>query len=594
MLNAGNVTFMLGCTNARLDQLMGTRTEPDRVFHYLPFSFAASWIAMLSFLSRESTLTLSIDLAKLAEELKIAKPNYFLNVPTLLERVRKTIQETIPKRGKFAATVFAKAQIAFARRKTSEKTLADTFWLALANRFMFPTIRAGIGPNLKGLICGSAPLSIETQQFFMMLGIPVLQVYGLTETTAICTMDDPQRVEPGSVGIAVPGTEMQIATDTGEMLVRGPHIFPGYWKRPEQTAQALEGGWFHTGDQGEIDANGNWRITGRLKNLIVLNSGHKVPPEPLESAIAQSVPEAEQVVLVGDQRSFLSALVAVSSGNGSNEPNIQSALDRFNAEQPHYKQVRAFKVIAEPFSMENGMLTSNGKLKRGAILRTLRRGDRSHVPEESRMKKFQGKTLSWSCVDGTIELLLDRAPCNEIGSATLPELERFVAALPELQREAHALIISSARQEGFCAGADLRELYRESLPLQTEERVQRLREFLERIHRVMNAIDSAPLTTIAAIQGIAFGGGFELALVCDLIIADKTARFCFPELRLGLIPGFGGIPRLKRDLGNAIVRDLLLTGRSINATKAQAVGLVSQVVAEGDALRIARFPLPLS
>jgi enoyl-CoA hydratase len=204
------------------------------------------------------------------------------------------------------------------------------------------------------------------------------------------------------------------------------------------------------------------------------------------------------------------------------------------------------------------------------------------------MKKFQGKTLSWSCVDGTIELLLDRAPCNEIGSATLPELERFVAALPELQREAHALIISSARREGFCAGADLRELYRESLPLQTEERVQRLREFLERIHRVMNAIDSAPLTTIAAIQGIAFGGGFELALVCDLIIADKTARFCFPELRLGLIPGFGGIPRLKRDLGNAVVRDLLLTGRSINATKAQAVGLVSQVVAEGDALRIAR------
>ena len=94
----------------------------------------------------------------------------------------------------------------------------------------------------------------------------------------------------------------------------------------------------------------------------------------------------------------------------------------------------------------------------------------------------------------------------------------------------------------------------------------------------MNAIDAAPLTTIAAVQGVAFGGGFELALVCDLIIADKMARFCFPELRLGLIPGFGGIPRLKRDLGNAVVRDLLLTGRSINATKAQAVGLVSQVV----------------
>jgi enoyl-CoA hydratase/carnithine racemase len=204
------------------------------------------------------------------------------------------------------------------------------------------------------------------------------------------------------------------------------------------------------------------------------------------------------------------------------------------------------------------------------------------------MNNFQGKTLSWSCTDGTIELLLDSAPCNEIGSATLPELERFVATLLDLQRESHALIISSARREGFCAGADLRELYRESQPLQPKERAPRLREFLERIHRVMNAIDSAPLTTIAAIQGIAFGGGFELALVCDLIVADKTARFCFPELRLGLIPGFGGIPRLKRDLGNAVVRDLLLTGRSINATRAQSVGLVSQVVAEGDALRIAR------
>lgn len=204
------------------------------------------------------------------------------------------------------------------------------------------------------------------------------------------------------------------------------------------------------------------------------------------------------------------------------------------------------------------------------------------------MKTFQGKTLSWNWTDGVIEMTLDSPPCNEIGSATLPELERFVEALAKLQNESHALIISSARKEGFCAGADLRELYRESQPLAPNERGARLRDFLERIHRVMNAIDSVPLTTIAAIQGIAFGGGFELALVCDLIIADKTARFCFPELRLGLIPGFGGIPRLRRDLGNAVVRDLLLTGRSINTTKAQAVGLVSQVVAEGDALRIAR------
>jgi len=120
------------------------------------------------------------------------------------------------------------------------------------------------------------------------------------------------------------------------------------------------------------------------------------------------------------------------------------------------------------------------------------------------------------------------------------------------------------------------------------EAVKGVRNFLERIHRVLNLIDTAPLTTIAAVHGVTFGGGFELALACDLIIADKMARFCFPELRLGLIPGFGGIPRLKRDLGNAVVRDLLLTGRSFNATKAQQIGLVSQVVGEGEALRAAR------
>ncbi len=204
------------------------------------------------------------------------------------------------------------------------------------------------------------------------------------------------------------------------------------------------------------------------------------------------------------------------------------------------------------------------------------------------MNGFQGKTLSWQVVDGTIELLLDRAPCNEIGSATLADLESFATALESLQRDVHALIIFSARPEGFCAGADLRELYQRSHALEHHERTAGLRDFLGRIHMVMNAIDAAPITTIAAVHGVTFGGGFELALTCDLIIADKMARFCFPELRLGLIPGFGGIPRLRRDLGNAVVRDLLLTGRSINSTKAQSVGLVSQVAAEGDALRVAR------
>jgi enoyl-CoA hydratase len=205
------------------------------------------------------------------------------------------------------------------------------------------------------------------------------------------------------------------------------------------------------------------------------------------------------------------------------------------------------------------------------------------------MNSFAGEALSWKIDAGVIGLTLHRDPCNEIGSVSLGELERFAESLPALEREAHALIISSDLNCGFCAGADLRELFRRSQEMERDQAVTGVREFLERIHHVLNTLDASPLTTIAAVHGVCFGGGFELALVCDLIVADKMARFCFPELRLGLIPGFGGIPRLKRDMGNAVVRDLLLTGRSINATKAQAIGWVSQVVGEGEALRVARM-----
>ena len=126
-----------------------------------------------------------------------------------------------------------------------------------------------------------------------------------------------------------------------------------------------------------------------------------------------------------------------------------------------------------------------------------------------------------------------------------------MSALATSARDAHALILHSTLKAGFCAGADLRELYH-GFARNGEESGARRRPRISGAHsHVMNTLDAAPLTTIAAVHGVTFGGGFELALICDMIIADKMARFCFPELRLGLIPGFGGIPRLKRDLGNA-------------------------------------------
>jgi enoyl-CoA hydratase/carnithine racemase len=187
-----------------------------------------------------------------------------------------------------------------------------------------------------------------------------------------------------------------------------------------------------------------------------------------------------------------------------------------------------------------------------------------------------------------IELTLDHEPANEIGTAMLAELEKFVAAFGALVPETSVCIISSACKSVFSAGADLRELYHGAAALPEKARLAGVRNFLERIHAVLNAIDAAPFVTVGAVHGVCFGGGLELALASDIIVADKMARFAFPELRLGLIPGFGGIPRLKRDLGNAFVRELLFTGRTVNATRAQAVGLVAQLAGEGQAMSIAR------
>jgi long-chain acyl-CoA synthetase len=366
VLNVGNLGHMLSCTTARLDQLVGPRSEPEHVFHYGPFSLAASWILLLSCLSRNSVLSLSTDLTKLGEEMKVANPNYFLNVPLLLERVRRKVEEQVGERRGWVAGVFSRAKRAFLRQGSPEARFADHLWLAIASALIFPTIRKSLGTRLKALICGSAPLAIETQKFFMMLGVPVLQVYGLTETTAICTMDDPPNVEPGFVGPAIPGLEMKLG-ENQEVLVRGPNVFLGYWNRPQETAKVLRDGWFHTGDQGEVNSRGNWKITGRIKNLIVLNSGHNIAPEPLEEELASLLSAAQHVVMIGNQRSSLAAIVTTATGSKLTREEVAFAIEKMNLHLPHYKQIRAFHVESEPFTMETGMVTANGKLRRDVI-----------------------------------------------------------------------------------------------------------------------------------------------------------------------------------------------------------------------------------
>ncbi|MDB4974422.1 MAG: Long-chain-fatty-acid--CoA ligase [Myxococcaceae bacterium] len=356
-----NVDYMLAQTIEGIRQMVAPRTGVDRVFHYLPFCFAGSRIQLWSQLARANPLMVSTDLNNLVVELGTAQPHYFLNVPTLIERIRTGVGNKLKERGGIAFALYSRAVEAYQREQKGQHGVADTLALAVGKRVVFSKIRAQIGKNLEFLICGSAPLSEETQRWFSMIGIPVYQVYGLTETTAIVTMDKKGTARPGYVGRPLDGVELKVSEE-GELLCRGPNIFPAYWKRPEATAKSLQDGWFHTGDMAELTPDQDLRIVGRLKDLLVPESGHNVAPGPLEEKLSSLLPGA-QVMLVGHARPYLSAIFA-----GPAAPDaVQSAIDQLNEELPHYRRVRKFYLAPEPFSVENGLLTANQKLKRNAV-----------------------------------------------------------------------------------------------------------------------------------------------------------------------------------------------------------------------------------
>jgi long-chain acyl-CoA synthetase len=358
-----NVDFMLQRTTERLREMVGERAGEDRVFHYLPFCFAGSRIQLWSQLARANALMVSTDLNNLVQELGTAAPHYFLNVPTLLERIKVGVGSKLEQRGGLIHALYRAALDAAARAEKGRAGVADRLALEIGKRVIFPKIRQQIGKNLEFLICGSAPLNEDTQRWFNCIGIPAYQVYGLTETTAIVTMDRKGLAKPGFVGRAIEGVELKVSEE-GELLCRGPNIFPEYWRRPDASAKSLRDGWFHTGDMAELSPDGDLKIVGRLKDLLVPESGHNVAPGPIEEKLSALCPGA-QVMVVGHARPYLSVIVT-----GQIEQNaLQKAIDQLNEELPHYRRLRRFFIAPEPFSIENGLLTANQKLKRQAVER---------------------------------------------------------------------------------------------------------------------------------------------------------------------------------------------------------------------------------
>jgi long-chain acyl-CoA synthetase len=363
VLDASNVEPVLAAAMRRLDRVAIGLGTGERVYHYLPFCFAGAWIALLVCLRRGATLTLNTDLTRVVEDLATVQPHWFQNVPIVLDRIRIGVEQALGRRSGLVRGLFAGAWRAVrARHRGDRLSRRDALALRAARVILFPAVRQRIGGDLRALVCGSAPLPLDTQLFFEMLGIPVLQVYGLTETCAICTMDTPRDVVAGRVGRALDGVEMRVSPE-GEVLVRGANVFRGYWRNETATDAAFVDGWFRTGDRGEVDADGRWRILGRVKDLLVPTSGHKVAPEPIEERLAALLPRARHVVLLGDERPHLAAIVA-----GDVDPNdVEAAVEELNRGLPHYAKVQASLLSKDAFTVESGLLTPNGKLRRGAI-----------------------------------------------------------------------------------------------------------------------------------------------------------------------------------------------------------------------------------
>jgi len=305
---------------------------------------------------------MSTDLTNLANEFKTARPNYFLNVPALLERIKSGVEQKISTKPWPVRKLYQKGKDAFANQESTDRGIGQRVFFGLARKVIFDKVRSQIGADLECLICGSAPLGEDTQRWFEMLGIPVYQVYGLTETTAIVSMDKPGELIPGRVGPSIDGCEIQL-NDEGELLIKGPNVFPGYWNRPTETDNAFTNGWFRTGDQCEVDDTGNIRVVGRVKNLLIPSSGHNVPPEPIEQKLIEGIVGVDQAMLLGHGKPYLTAIIT-----GSVERDIlQKEVERINETLPHYRRVRDFHLAPEPFAPENGLLTANQKLKRDAI-----------------------------------------------------------------------------------------------------------------------------------------------------------------------------------------------------------------------------------
>jgi long-chain acyl-CoA synthetase len=335
-----------------------------------------------------STIAYAGSIGSVVEDMVAVRPTFAAGVPRFFEKMYARVVAQISRGPAIRRAIFNKAlRIGRAYARTGKKTLA----YCVADRMVFGTIRERLGGRFRFFISGGAALDKGVAEFLWAVGLPVYEGYGLTETSPVITLNGPAGARIGSVGRVVGDQEVQIAQD-GEILVRGSNVMKGYYRMPEETAEVLEGGWFHTGDIGEIDPDGFLRITDRKKDLIVTSSGKNVAPQPIENRL-KLIPYFENVVLVGDRRKFIAALIApnyaalatYASKHGIafkthaeliQKPEIyelaMNEIQRHTQDLSEFEKIKKVAFLDNEFSVDGGELTPTLKIRRFTIERKYR------------------------------------------------------------------------------------------------------------------------------------------------------------------------------------------------------------------------------
>jgi len=379
-----------------MKDLLGLDPDDEQML-FLPLAHVFAKVLLWVSVAIGASTAFAESTAKLVGNMQEVKPTFMGAVPRVYEKAYVRIQGNFEaKRKKW----LGRKIIDFALRKGRERSQRQQagqpvggFGLRMADRLVFSKVQATFGGRIRFFISGGAPLSREIAEFFHAAGILVLEGYGLTETTAATHVNRPDSYRFGTVGPPIPGVETRIAGD-GEILLRGGNIMKGYHGKPEATAEALDGdGWFHTGDIGEIDDDGKLRITDRKKDLIVTAGGKNVAPQNLENELKAQCPYISQVMVHGDQRKYLTALVTLAEDNlgpwaadhglagksmaelaASAEVRalVQAAFDHLNKDLPSYETIKKFTILPRDFDQESGEMTPTLKVKRKFVTQKYR------------------------------------------------------------------------------------------------------------------------------------------------------------------------------------------------------------------------------